>query len=134
MANQPAKPKCGHSILVTQSCKECNKLFKLWNKKLDKAGHVEIEDFNAAGQPLVDWDSYRFKRIGQEVMESKKAYFEGCRNLLLSYKWDNETHKEIWRLHSEGLSVHEIADIIDKKKFKKSNIAYIVKHYKKELA
>lgn len=130
--DNPKKLLCGHFNLI-KGCKHCSSLFAKWNKKLAK-DLGEIEDYNVPGTPLKAWDNLKFRGMNQEVLESKRMYFEACSNLLMSYKWDNPIHKEIWKLHSEGLSVREIADTIDKKKLKKSNIAYIINHYKKDLA
>lgn len=69
----------------------------------------------------------------QEVLESRRAYFQAAVDLLNTHLFQSEIHKEIWRLHSEGLSVREISAKIDKKKFKKTNVAETVRFYKREL-
>lgn len=125
--------KCAHFNLV-KGCKSCDQLFNLWNIKLIKAGHIEVEDFETPGIPLKSWDNLKFRGMNQDVLESKRAYFEACSNLLHDYKWDNEIHRDIWRLHSEGLSVREIVSKIHKKRFKRDSINLIIRHYQKELA
>src|ERR1035437_4296554 len=131
MSNQLLK--CKHTKL-NRKCKHCNALFLDWNKKLVASGIPEIEDFNTQpGGPedrLKNWDNTRFRSMNQEVLEATRVYYEKCRDLLNTQAFETETHKEVWRLHSEGFSTREISKKMNQYKLGTDTVRLIIKHYK----
>ena len=59
-------------------------------------------------------------------------YFDQASEVLQYYHFRNETHKVIWELHCEGMSVRKIADYIKKKKFTKSVVNYVIQKIEKD--
>ncbi len=84
-----------------------------WYKKLKEEGFREIEDVNSNKEFLIDWHSqfFQFKYTPQEFLE-KQRYFQMTRDFLYMHKFKSKRDKQIWFLHSEGLSCMEIANKI----------------------
>ncbi len=127
--SQQQSPNCGHTK-ITKGCKECDTLFQEWNAKLEASGHEDIEDFTMPDVPLKVWDNLFFRGIDPEVLAAKLNYYAQCRELLNTQLFENETHRQIWELHSEGIGLHKIVKILNKKKFKKSTVTKIINFYK----
>lgn len=111
---------------------EFKKLFKLWNRKLEKSGHNEIEDFSFEDPPLKHWDSTRWNWTDPTSNEWRQQYYEMAETILRIYPFKNKEHKKIWQLHSEGFTVRKISERIDRKKFSKSTIQNIISMIKKK--
>jgi len=85
------------------------KLFKTWNKKLERAGHEEIENFNLEEPAFLDKShASRFKEVTASEYETRSLYYSIARGLLHTFAFESSIQKRIWELHSEGLSVRQI--------------------------
>lgn len=107
-------------------------LAKLWDKKLIKSGHEEIEDFSLPDAPLIRWHKMDFGRIDPDTMRATMTYYDKARSIVHTYNFKNPTHKLIWELHAEGKTCRGIADQINKPKYRKSNIFNIIKKIHKD--
>lgn len=59
---------------------------------------------------LKRWDNHWFRTRGSLLeFESKQEYYQRAAHMLETYKFPTLRHRKIWRLHSEGLSLREIA-------------------------
>lgn len=102
-------------------------------KKLKESGFEDIEDMRLPEPPLKKWHNLVFRKLDLNKIEDATTYFEAARKLLLTYKFESVTHKQIWELHSEGLSYRQIERAINKKGFKKRMIHEYIVHVKREL-
>lgn len=106
---------------------------KIWNKKLIDNGHEEIEDFSLPDPPLKRWHALDFKKVDLTDYNAKLVYFEKARAILHTHFFFSSLHRKIWELHSEGVSVREIARIVNQRKVKKSTVYNILKQIKKDI-
>jgi len=59
---------------------------------------------------LKSWHSTKFiNKFDDTRFMARQAYFDDARDFLLSHYFKTNIEKEVWRLHSEGLSLREIA-------------------------
>lgn len=108
------------------------RLFKLWNRKLERSGHREIEDFTLRDPPLKTWESTRWNSTDSIQNEWRQQYYEMAESLLRLYPFKSKEHKRIWQLHCEGFSVRKIAQQLDRKKFSKSSIQNVILRIKRK--
>lgn len=103
-------------------------LRSIWNQKLAESGFEDIEVSDHPYSPLKTWHSFKWKNTSPERAMAKIQYYVKARELLLSYKFDNPTHKIIWECHSEGLSKRKIEPIIASLKpaYKREQIGKII--------
>jgi hypothetical protein len=113
---------------------EFKALKKYWDAKLIASGHREIENFDLPEAKLINWDNHIFRRLTPKQFEQRRRYYEQASKLLNSDVFATPLHKEVWRLHSEGIDVRGIAERLGPDSIKKSTVATILRHYKKELA
>lgn len=109
------------------------KLAELWNKKLEDSGHEEIEDFTLAEPPLKRNEASLFKSIDPTYYNTTVLYYAKARDLLNTFDFKTELHRQIWELHSEGVSVREIARALNQKKVKRSTVHNVLKQLKREV-
>jgi len=77
---------------------------------------------------LKRWDNHWFRNRGSVLeFESKQEYYQRASHLLETYTFPSLRHKKIWRLHSEGLSLREIAKEIGINKDKTRSIINIIR-------
>lgn len=88
------------------------KLQAQWYKKLAKAGFKDVESLDSKGDMrLKQLDSNQLRhgyRVSTE-MESAQRYYELARQFYWEHVFETSREKEVWRLHSEGLSGAAIA-------------------------
>jgi hypothetical protein len=104
-------------------------LQKIWYKKLKNTGFVDIEDTNSPKEFLKTWhSSYFISRYTPETFERKEAYYRLCSHFLWDYEFESNLEREIWRLHSEGMSLRDIAQSLRSKRIKlnKDNVNKII--------
>lgn len=104
-------------------------LQKLWYKKLRDAGFEDIEDTNSPKEFLKTWhSSYFISRYTAESYERKETYYRLCSHFLWDYAFESNLEREIWRLHSEGMSLRDIAKSLRSKRIKlnKDNVNKII--------
>lgn len=81
-----------------------------WYKRLADSGFQDIEQANSPDEMLKRWDSHYFRRsIKGQQFESTQEYYYRATQWLEEYAFKNKTHKNIWTLHTEGVSLRGIA-------------------------
>lgn len=86
-------------------------LQKEWYEKLKQEGFIDIE--NSEGNGLRKYESKYFKaEYSPQEYRSKEEYFYQTNKFLCEYDFQTETDKEIWLLHSDGISIRGIALIV----------------------
>lgn len=128
-----------------QSLKE---LQKVWYQKLKDEGFKDIEQEGKNGF-LKEW-SRKFRiPYGSQVAkgyttedkirdnEVKETYYRLAGHFLYDYKFKTETLRNIWELHSEGVSYRNIAKILGpitkKLILSKDNIRIFIQDLRKEM-
>lgn len=87
---------------------EFQRLNREWQEKLKEDGFVDHED--PSREHLRTWHSAYFQvKYTALTFESKQLYFERAAQLLHTHRFKSKEQKEIWKLHSQGLSLREIA-------------------------
>lgn len=111
--------------------KEFKKLEKKWYKKLESNGFENIED--SVGR-LKEWSSRFYlnhnNQKGHKIKYEdilfkstiKTEYYRRAEQFLHSHTFNDKLEKEIWRMHSEGISCRAIAKKINRPKYKKDAI------------
>ncbi len=90
--------------------KDFDKLQKVWYKKLEKSGFIDIEDTAVEHNPLKRWSSCDFRNKARARRYGPTLdYFTNATHFLHDNLWESEADKKIWALHAEGLSIREIA-------------------------
>lgn len=100
--------------------KELRSLQKVWNKKLEKSGFVDIEKPNGdLIQPASEPFRYRPEHSGgfskalpaSKVMYDgiKQQYFEIAQDFLNDYKFETRLERVIWTMHVDGMTIRDIS-------------------------
>jgi len=107
-------------------------LQKLWYKKLKDSGFEDIEDFEGCRILKRSFSAYTWQHTQQDFDEIQD-YFRLAGQFYYEHRFENKLEKEIWRLHSEGVSYREIAEILrtHKQKVNKDSVQKIVSKYSK---
>lgn len=109
--------------------KSLKTLQKIWYKKLKDSGFNDIEDTNSPKEFLKTWhSSYFISRYTTESFERKESYYRLCSHFLWDYSFQSNLEREIWRLHSEGMSLRDIAKSLRSQRIKlnKDNVNKII--------
>lgn len=94
---------------------EFKALFRQWNQILEKDGHQEIEDFTLPDVPLKIWEAIEWDKKTRATsrsaitIDANQQYYEIAERLLETFRFKSETHRLIWWLHCDGLSVRQIS-------------------------
>lgn len=112
--------------------KQFNKLKNTWNKKLKSEGFKDIE----GDHDIVITDgsfSVRrfFERNSYDSYKAKERYYQLAGHFLHETLFESKLHKNIWKLHSEGVSARDIAEKI--KVLKKTKIYKIIDVLKEQM-
>lgn len=83
-------------------------LIAQWDRKLAKAGFVDVEQRDSEERLKAWHDSYFRCRYTPESFEAKRKYFELATNWLAEGTFETGQHKRAWKLHAQGLSYREI--------------------------
>ena len=95
--------------------KELIKAQKEWYKKLAEAGFDDIEIFDKRTlEPITEFtgvknNSFRQSKAKINSFESTEEYYIKARQHYHNHDFPDDLEKEIWRLHSEGISQRKIA-------------------------
>lgn len=101
------------------------KLQKIWYKKLESSGFNDIEDTRSDDRLLKEWDFNFFRnQFNQTVYEAKLIYYERAHSLLHTYEFKSPVHRQIWKLHCDGISERKIAEQV--RYYKKSMVHYVI--------
>ena len=96
--------------------KEFAKLQKKWYSKLAEEGFSDIERQDKVGKAS--------ERLKTDVLENvmhdytveqfniKKEYYVLAGQFLYDHKFKTQTEKKIWKMHSEGIGIRDIAKIL----------------------
>lgn len=81
----------------------------LWYQKLKNEGFKDIE--SAQNSDLLNqWDSAYFQlRYDPDSFAAKESYFYRARQFLEIHDFKHPIQKQIWKLHSDGLGIRQIA-------------------------
>lgn len=81
-----------------------------WYKKLKDSGFEDIEDTNSPRELLKSWHStYFFRKYTPEMFAQRQEYYEKAGRFLATHPFQYQIHKEIWQMHTEGLSIRTIS-------------------------
>ncbi len=105
---------------------EFRALFRDWNRKLERDGHEEIEDFTRPVPTLKTWTTTRWTASDPTRNEWRQQYYEMADRVLETFAFANRVHRRIWELHCEGLSIREIADRIRRRNYRKTAVAMVI--------
>lgn len=109
--------------------KQLKALQTKWYAKLKRDGFEDIEQTSDDKGYLKQYDnSYYMARYTPLEFGNKQEYYIKAQHFLVEHAFETEQEKQIWKLHSEGFSLREIAKII--KKFKKDKVAAILTRLK----
>lgn len=108
--------KCNHEVL-NEHCASCNELQVEWYKKLINFNEIEDvkvhQDKVERTDNLKVWHNHYFAiRHTPEKMQAVAQYYRDATVLLTdpNYKFESPTHKQIWKLYTDGLSKREISN------------------------
>lgn len=102
------------------------KFLKLQNKWYSKIKKLGFEDIETASELLKRPTSVRRFGIktraplGDEaeqlriIIDAKQVYYSMASQFLQNHSFDSKREKTIWMYHTEGLSVRDISDTLDK--------------------
>lgn len=86
------------------------KLQTKWYKKLEKEGFEDAENESNGKTFLKVWHSSYFQtKYTKDAFQSKAAYYRMAAQFLHRHAFENQLEQAIWLLHSEGLSLRDIA-------------------------
>lgn len=100
---------CDHFNLE-KNCKDCSKIKRLWEIKLEKSGlgNIEQQDGN-----LKIWSSYFFKtRYDETKFKAKEDYYRMASQFLNDYHFQNDVDRFIWSQHADGISAKDIVKML----------------------
>ena len=97
-----------------------------WYAKLKESGFVDAEDSEGM---LKSWHSCYFQqRFEPDYYHHKEEYYRQAGIFLETYRFTSQTDKEIWALHSKGLSLREISKEFEgRKNSSKDSINSVIK-------
>ncbi len=112
---------------------QLKKLQNKWYDKLEKSGFEDIEERHSPKEFLKRWAGQWFKRRTHvHNFEAKQEYFYQCGHFLTTHDFDTETERKVWQMHSEGLSLREIARSMRWKSHHK--VRLVINKLKQEMA
>lgn len=115
---------------------EFKEIQKHWYQKLAEAGFKDIESPTTKWLPGTFWHSSHFRtQYTPDAFEAKEEYYRLASQFLFSYKFKTFREKVIWKFHSEGISVREIAARLQRnsQKINKDKVNQIILHLIEEM-
>lgn len=73
---------------------------------------------------------YYYTEYGHEKFSANQRYYELAGQFLHDYKFKDEKHKKIWILHSEGVTIRQIAKTLE---ISKTVVHRTIKYLKEEM-
>lgn len=107
---------------------EFKKLQREWYRKLKKSG---FEDAEQDEVNLNQWSTYIKHRHTPSEFQAQQEYFQLAGQFLHNYRFLDDRDKQIWTLHSEGLTISEICKVITDPRKSKSTVRNVVTRLKK---
>lgn len=98
---------------------EFKELASKWSQKLKENGFEDIENsFNQKENLKTPHSRYFFSRYTPDEIEETLTYYDMCMDFYWHYAFKSKREKEIWLLHSEGMTKRKIADTLRARGFK----------------
>lgn len=104
------------------------KLQRRWYQKANKPG--VYEDIEQPDGNLKEWTSTLAKaRYRPIYWEAKEEYYRLAGQFLYEHTFESKLERQIWELHSEGISITNITNILKSKRYKisRDKVAKILK-------
>lgn len=109
---------------------EFRELFQKWNQILEDEGFGDAEDFSLPVPALKQWHNLKWKNPSQTLSADRikdiKRYYDLADKMLETFVFKSPTHRRIWELHCDGLSIRKIADAVHQRKFNKTTVHLII--------
>lgn len=106
-----------------------NEFKKLQAKWYKKAGYKT--EFNEFGYNAHNEDGrHYYNQYGHQEFATKQRYYELAGQFIYGYSFKDNTDKRVWTLHSEGITIRQIAETL---KLSKSLVHRTIKHLKEEM-
>lgn len=83
-----------------------------WYLKLEQEGFKDIENTDTPHRPLKKWHKVKFQDVTEDHVQAKLSYYSKAKDLLRSHSFESQAHKEIWEMHSDGLSKRKIERLL----------------------
>ena len=99
------------SLLNTPKLK---KLAKKWDDKLKASGFKDIEHTVGENRVLTQFSSNVYKKASKSVRENKEAYFTLLGQAFSAEKFPNEVDKIVMLKASQGISIKNIVNELNK--------------------
>lgn len=88
-------------------------LQKQWYQKLKEDGFVDIENTAYKNPDLLRYEGkYFIKQYSPFEFEIKQEYYERASEFLHTHVFESRLDEEVWKMHSDGVSVREMAAIL----------------------
>lgn len=115
---------------------EFKRLEREWYETLRQEGFDDAEDSErnwGGDRPLKSWHSFRFNAPLKE--RDASAYYDQAKELLNTFEFKSELHRQIWELHCRGFSKRKIEVAIGNHEngVKREMIGIIIQRIRKEI-
>jgi hypothetical protein len=107
--------------------KKLKNLYKIWNKKLEKSGFVDIENGNKLKRYDGDWFS---KHINSLDFNNTKEFYTKCEKFLQVHNFQTAEHEHIFSLFCSGKTQKEIANNVT---IGRTGVEYVLAKYLKKM-
>lgn len=111
--------------MASKKFTEYERLKKLWYKKLEKSGFVDIEQHETNFRGYRYTGSAKYGKFSKEWQDSKVEYYNMASEFLSNYKFSSPLEQSIWEYHTNGMSLRNIADTLKKAKTSKKSYDYV---------
>lgn len=105
---------------------DLKKLKKIWAKKLKASGFDDIE---TEGGKLKRYEKLHWNSVSPLNFEEQQKYYILAGQLLHSHPFGSIRDKTIWRYHTQGHTLQEIADKVGLSKMQVGNIVNELSKY-----
>jgi len=94
---------------------EFRELRKLWMKKLKDSGFKDIERHHSEYRLVQEYDDIRLRKHFRS-MDSVDYYYSEAMEFLEFHSFKDETDREIWEGHVQGMTARETLRMITRRK------------------
>lgn len=111
---------------------EFKKLQREWYDKAEEDGSFkDIEEFDSPDELLKSWALF-YKKVDPKTFIARQKYYQRAQEIYNEHVFKSDIHKEIWGLHSQGFTIRQIVEKINKKDYRRNSIFEIIRAIKKE--
>lgn len=101
---------------MNYSSEDFRKLRRLWMEKLEDSGFRDIEKRNPSDYAVVqEYDDLRLRKHFRS-MDSVDYYYSEAMEFLEFHSFKDETDREIWEGHVQGMTARETLTMISRQK------------------